>query len=361
MNITPSMVPFIPLQPISSGEPAVQSGLYKADPGDEPLAPLKGEVQSKNLGFQFWGGRGRSRIPSPPPPPPPPPPPRPRPTAPLRPKPDPAPIKPGPAPKVSGGGFKDAGKTIIHANKIKAKDELMMTNLRKQAPISVAEAAKRVIDADSLVKSGVISTGPNALRVARDAAISAGVTGLVSAPINVGAYAGSVSLGETIKASYTPGVLPPPYLPSASTSPKKDVPVEPVEPASAPAQADTFGPRLDDIEMKVLGMASTVMLLLGEKDHLYTKDEHWPTDDAGRLSNLEKLLAFSEQQFKKAARQNSIVFKPYKPGEQIPADAKGCLDLIEKKLERMIESYDNLRLLAAVKASQNESEASATA
>ncbi|WLH84131.1 hypothetical protein [Pseudomonas sp. FP2338] len=360
MNITPSMLPLIPLRPVYDGKPAAQSESYKVDPADEPLAPDKWEVKSKNLSFKWWGGRGGPRPPSPssslPLPPPP------RPPVPPRPKPDPKPappIKPGHAPKPSGGGFKDVGKAVIHANKIKAHDELMMANLRKQAPISVAEAAKRVIDADSLVKSGVISTGPNALRVARDAAISAGITGLVSAPINVGAYAGSVAAGEKIKSSYAPGVLPPPFLPSATPSPKPDVPVGPVD--SPPAPADTLGARLDDVEMKLLGMASTVMLLAGEKDRVYTKDERWPTDDTGRLSHLEKLLGLTEQQFKKAARQNGIVFKPYKPGEQIPADAKGRLDLIEKKLERMIGSYENLRLLAAVKASQRESEATATA
>ena len=95
----------------------------------------------------------------------------------------------------------------MQINKIKANDELMMANLRKQAPISVAEAAKRVFDADRLVKAGVIDTGPSALRVARDAAISAGITGMVSAPINVAAYAGSVAAGERIKSSYAPGVL----------------------------------------------------------------------------------------------------------------------------------------------------------
>ncbi|MCI4603028.1 MULTISPECIES: hypothetical protein [Pseudomonas] len=75
----------------------------------------------------------------------------------------------------------------------------------------------------------------------------------------------------------------------------------------------------------------------------------------------KKMLGVSEQHLKKAARQNGIVYKPHKPGEQIPADAKGRLGLIERKFERMVESYENLRWLAAIKASQRETGASATA
>lgn len=94
---------------------------------------------------------------------------------------------------------------------------------------------------------------------------------------------------------------------------------------------------------------------------MFTKDERWPTDEAGRFSNVEKLLGFSEQHLKKTTRRNGINFKPYKPGEPIPVDAKGRLDLIDKKFQRMVESYENLRLLAAMKASQRETETTATA
>lgn len=352
MNITPSIIPFMPQVPVSDNKVPAQSEPYKGGLDQWPLA--RGKRQIKSLQFLFKGERvGRPpHIPTPPPPPP-------RPTAPKpAPKPVP-PIKPGPAPKPAGGGFNDAGKTVIHANKIKANDELMMANLRKHSPISVAEAAKRIIDAEKLVKAGVIATGPNASRVARDAFISAGITGMVSAPINVAAYAGSVAAGEKIKSSYAPGVLPPPFLPGA-TSPPKDG-ASAVQADSKPAPADVISRRMDDLEMKLLGMASTVMLLLGDTSRVFTKSDSWPTDDVGRLSNLETMLGLSEQHLKKAARQNGIVFKPYKPGETTPADAKGRLDLIEKKFERMVESYENLRLLAAIKASQRETGASVTA
>lgn len=201
----------------------------------------------------------------------------------------------------------------------------------------------------------MIDAGPNASRVARDAFISAGVTGLVSAPINVAAYAGSVATGETIKAHYTPGVLPPPFLPGAAAQ-SKAASVE-----STPPPKDSVSARLDEVEIKLLGMASAVMFVLGDTRSVFTKNENWPKDDPGRLSNMEKLLGTSEQHLKKATRQNGIVFKPYKPGEKIPEDAKGRLDLIDKKLERMVESFEKLRIFAAIKQSEREENASTVA
>ena len=250
--------------------------------------------------------------------------------------------------------FQNLGDAVIHANKVKKNDALLLANLTKQSPkISVAEAAKRLIDADSLVKAGVISTAPKAGQVARDAFISAGITGMVSAPINVAAYAGSVAAGETIKATYAPGVLPPPFLPSAASQSKGVTP---------PVSAQTaLGSQLDDAEARLLGMASTVMFILGDTKSVFTKDDSWPTDEAGRLGNLEKLLEVSEQQLKKATRQNGIIFKPYKPGMTAPTEAKARLDLIEKRFERMAESYEKLRVFAAIKQSENEAKALVTA
>lgn len=331
--ITPTATrAFIPQQ-----SPHIQDTSEHAGPQEVPAAPplvrskrgLFGKGKSLSFGF---GNKPAASLPSAP-----------------KPKPGPS-FKPGSALTPPGSKLKDVGQTVIHANKVKANDELIMANLRKQAPISVAEATKRLIDAESLVKSGVISTGPNASRVARDAFISAGITGLVSAPINVGAYAGSVAAGESIKANYAPGVLPPPFLPGAAAQSKSTS----AEAATAP---DSLGTRLDEVESTVLGMASAVMFMLGDTSSVFTKNESWPKDDAGRLNNLEKLLGTAEHHLKKAARQNDIVFKPYKPGEKIPEDAKGRLDLLKKKLERMTESYDKLRILAAIKHSEREEQA----
>ena len=344
MIITTPTVPFIPVQPTSAEEPPAPAVDHNSEAPDQPLNRTKRALK----GFPRFGRR------SPPPPPPLPPAlptPKPLPKPGPSPKPVPSP-KPGQHPPVDG--FKGAGQTVIVANKIKANDDLLMAGLRKQAPISVAEATKRLIDAESLVKSGVIATGPNASRVARDAFISAGITGLVSAPINVAAYAGSVATGEAIKATYAPGVLPPPFLPGATSQSKTPASTSSSEPVLS--TADPTSAQVDEVEMKLLGMASTVMFTLGDTSSVFTKNDSWPTDIAGRLDNLEKLLGVSEQHLKKATRQNGLIFKPYKPGEPIPTDPKGRLSLIEKKLERMTEAYERLRFLAAMKDGNNKAD-----
>ena len=328
--------------------------MHQVDPVDEPKLRSKRALKSGGSGFFSWFGRKPPATPAVVAPP--------RATVsikpPVSPKPQP---KPGPSIKPPGGGkpsptdtFQNLGQAVIHANKVKASDELLMTSLRKQTPsISVAEAAKRLIDADSLVKAGVISSGPKASQVARDAFISAGITGMVSAPVNVAAYAGSVATGEAIKATYTPGVLPPPFLPNAKS-------------ATAPAQPETVPPtgvngtRLEELETKMLGMASTVMFILGDTQSVFTKTDNWPEDDLGRINNLEKLLDTSEPQLKKAARQNGLVFKRYPAEKTTPVDTKERLDLIEKRFDHMAEAYERLRIFAAIKHSEQEEPASVT-
>ena len=351
MIIATSTVPFIPQPPAAFDEPPAQPESHRSAPIDQPLARSKrGIGGGRGFGWPFGKKPPNSPTAA---------------SVPIsKPKPDPKPTpsaKPGPAPKPqpcakpSVESFKGAGQAVILANKIKVNDERMMANLRKQAPISVAEAAKRLIDAESLVKAGVISTGPNASRVARDAFISAGITGMVSAPINVAAYAGSVAAGESIKSSYAPGVLPPPFLPSAANPSKANAPLE------QRAPVDSFSTRLEDVEMRLLGMGSTVMFMLGDTGSVFTKDETWPTETAGRLSNMEKLLAVSEQHLKKAARQNGLIFRPYKPGALIPTETKERLELIEKKFERMVETYEKLRFLAAMKNDESKNDTPAIA
>ena len=350
MIITTPTVPFVSLQPATVDKPVVPTVPSSSDIHEQPLARSKRGI--KDRGFFSWFGSKPPAVPPVAVPV--------KPPVALKPVVPPTP-KPRTTGKPSGAGqpapdhrFQNLGDAVIHANKVKKDDALLLANLAKQSPkMSVAEAAKRLVDADSLVKAGVISTAPKAGQVARDAFISAGITGMVSAPINVGAYAGSVATGEAIKANYAPGVLPPPFLPSATSQPKSVTPAVHSETA--------LGPQLDDAEAQLLGMASTVMFILGDTQSVFTQNESWPKDDTGRLSNLEKLLDVSEQQLKKATRQNGIIFKPYKPNTTVPADAKARLELIEKRFERMAESYEKVRVIAAIKQSENEEKALATA
>jgi len=350
MIITTPAAPFVSLQSMTVDEPVAPTVPDNGHAPEQPLARSKRGI--KDRGFFSWFGSKPPAVPPVVVPV--------KPPVALKPVVPPTP-KPRTTGKPSGAGqpspahrFQNLGDAVIHANKVKKNDALLLANLAKQSPkISVAEAAKRLIDADSLVKAGVISTAPKAGQVARDAFISAGITGMVSAPINVAAYAGSVATGEAIKANYAPGVLPPPFLPSATSQPKSVTPA---------VQSETsLGPQLDDAETQLLGMASTVMFILGNTQSVFTKNDSWPKDDAGRLSNVEKLLDVAEQQLKKATRQNGIVFKPYKPGTTAPVDAKARLELIEKRFERMVESYEKVRVIAAIKQSENEEQALATA
>jgi hypothetical protein len=346
MIITTPTLAYIPQLSATIDKPAAPTVVRNSDTTAQPLARSKRGIKDKGI-FSLFGSKSSAAPPVVVPP---------RPQVPPKPTVSPPP-KPKPSNKPSGSGlptpinrFQNVASAVIHANKVKQNDALLLASLSKQTPkISVAEAAKRLIDADSLVKAGVISSAPKASQVARDAFISAGITGIVSAPVNVGAYAGSVAAGESIKATYAPGVLPPPFLPSAATAPKA---------VQSPAPAETtLGAQLEDAETKLLGMASTVMFILGDTKSVFTKNESWPKDEPGRLGNLEKLLDVSEQQLKKATRQNGIIFKPYKPGMTPPVDAKGRLELIEKRFERMAESYEKLRVFAAIKQSENEEQA----
>lgn len=355
MIITPSTAIFVPQEPARSQEPPANVTPPSAELAQQPLARTK---RSKGTGFFSWfGSKPPASLPSVPK---------------LKPKPDVPPAvtpKPGPAPKpvippklgispkLTTPSFKDLGQAVIHANKVKTNDALLLSNLRSHSPITVAEATKRLIDAQSLIKSGVIETGPKASRVARDAFISAGITGLVSAPVNVAAYAGSVASGETIKSQYAPGVLPPPFLPSAAAQSKTTT--TPTEPSTPPVAS--IATQLDEAESKLLSMASVVMFVLGDTSSVFTKDESWPKDDTGRLGNLEKLVTLSEKHLKKAMRQNGFPFQLYKAEGEMPTDAKGRLGLIEKRFEHMTGAYEKLRIFAAIKQSENETKASAIA
>lgn len=362
MIITTPTLPFIYQQSAPVSEPPKHIASPQSDTDPTPLEQTLSRSKrslfvNKGRGVAaFFGSRPPVDLPRPPALLPSPSLPR------IRPRPDLTPstsLKPGTSFKPRDDRFKDMGQAVIHANRVKANDDVLMANLRKHSPVSVAEATKRLIDAENLVKSGVISTGPKASRVARDAFISAGVTGLVSAPINVAAYAGSTATGEMIKAQYAPGVLPPPYLASAASQAK--VGTQPVQAQSTPGPTDPFAKRLDDVESNVLGMASAVMFVLGDSGSVFTKDAQWPKEQEARLTNVEKLLDTAAQQLKKASRQNGIIFKPYKPRDEIPKEAGARLELVEKKLAHMTDAFDKLRVFAAVKQSESQHSGSVTA
>ncbi|WP_251029318.1 hypothetical protein [Pseudomonas fluorescens] len=208
----------------------------------------------------------------------------------------------------------------------------------------MADATKRLLDADRLVKSGVISTSPSASKVAMDSFINAGVSGLVSAPINVGAYAGSVATGEAIKSQYTPGTLPPPHLPGASTSPQAPVAVQ----TGAVAEVATTR-RLDRVEAALLKFTNVLLTLTsgGAGDGI-GKDENWPKERGARLTNLERLLDVSEQQLKVVAGDNGVLFKPYVVQQDVSGKSGGRVGEIEQRYRAMERAVDQIIILKGV-------------
>mgnify|MGYP001567211086 FL=1 len=70
-------------------------------------------------------------------------------------------------------------------------------------PRTFGEVAQNLVTADRLVKAGVFKTGPDLKTVTRDAFVNAAVNGLVSTPLSIATYAGSVWSGEHIKGTFS--------------------------------------------------------------------------------------------------------------------------------------------------------------
>lgn len=255
--------------------------------------------------------------------------------------------------------FRDLAAKVREAKARTAKGDATLAKLKETSPISVAEATKRLMDAKRLVDSGAFSTSPSKKNLAYDAFISAGVTGMVSTPFNVAGYAGSVAAGEAIKATYVPGVLPPPYLPAASKAPAAST-----EPGAASESAKTEAvkaapdisstPRLDEAEQKVLGISTFLLVITtGVSDVGLTKDALWPKDDKGRLDNLEKLLDVSEKQYMEVAEKNGLLFKPH-ISTSTSKDKEARLDEIDKRYKALDKSVSKLIVLKSDEVSEAE-------
>lgn len=65
--------------------------------------------------------------------------------------------------------------------------------------LAMTDVIARMMDAEKMVKNGIIPSSPSAALLS--AAISAGSAGVVSAPINIAAYAGLYAAAEQIKAA----------------------------------------------------------------------------------------------------------------------------------------------------------------
>ncbi|MEX5419687.1 hypothetical protein WCD98_29915, partial [Pseudomonas aeruginosa] len=127
-------------------------------------------------------------------------------------------------------------------------------------PKTFGDVATNLIAADRLVKAGVFKTDTPLKTVARDAFVNASVNGLVSTPLSIGTYAGSVWSGETIKGSFsaTTPLLPPAHQPAPS---QQSNGVTPAAGGTGEQDATMIKLRLDNAETKLLYAVNTIQLL----------------------------------------------------------------------------------------------------
>ncbi|WP_395610389.1 hypothetical protein [Pseudomonas sp. B22129] len=187
--------------------------------------------------------------------------------------------------------------------------------------LTIPEAVARMADAHSMVKAGIIPVAPSAANIARDAAISSAITGVISAPLNIAAYAGSTASAEKIKASYLPAPLV-----TAAPGAKPLVESAPSEPATG---VEKLYPRLDEAQVTAFTVTNQSMVLkFGDTGSALLPDQYWPKDPLARINQLENLLAHAEEHTKEVANEYEVFFKPYL-GDQKAAEG---LDGVEVRL-----------------------------
>jgi adhesin HecA-like repeat protein len=195
--------------------------------------------------------------------------------------------------------------------------------------LTISEVVTRMTDADKMVKAGIISTSPSGASVARDALISSAITGLVSAPINIGAYAGSTAAAEKIKATYLPVPLTPP-TPIAKSS------IEAQTNEPAPLEESVY-PRMNEAQILALTVTNeSIALRFGETKTKTFPDPHWPNDPLGRLDKLENMLDFAEAHTIELADEKKVFFKPELLEEGAAAEGLAGVEVRLKRVEKRI-------------------------
>lgn len=202
------------------------------------------------------------------------------------------------------------------------------------APKTMGDVVQNMITADRLVKAGVFKTGPDLKTVTRDAFVNAAVNGLVSTPLSIGTYAGSVWSGEQIKGAFSANTpfLPPAHQPAPSQQSKELA--GQVSGAPKPV-VDDLELRLENAELKLLLTVNTIQSFAeGSKGLALDKSENWPTEPGARLEHMEKLYDAAEKSLVALAENNEFIFKPYK--RQLPASETSItsrLDVLDKRNE----------------------------
>ncbi|WP_458723537.1 hypothetical protein [Pseudomonas brenneri] len=202
-------------------------------------------------------------------------------------------------------------------------------------PKTFGDVANNLIVADRLVKAGVFKTNSSLKTVTRDAFVNASVNGLVSAPLSIGTYAGSIWTGETIKGSFTANtpVLPPVHQPALNQATNTAAAV-----SSTGGQDDAvIKLRLENAELKTLYAVNTIQAIVeGGDGKALEKSPTWPTGTNERLDVMEKLYDAAEKNMVEVSEKNDFIYRPYKDDSAVVSkDASVRLDTLDKRYEHL--------------------------
>ncbi|MBP1126300.1 MULTISPECIES: hypothetical protein [Pseudomonas] len=203
---------------------------------------------------------------------------------------------------------------------------------------NMAELTQRMMDAEKLVKTGVIPKSPGIKNVAAEAATNAAISGLVSAPISVGAYGASTSWGESIKASYLPIPLSPqaPGTKSIVDPSLVKAPKETGATKELDAETKALYSKMDSLQVAAFASTNTAMALqLGSFEKGWLPSTDWSADPLQRMTQLEELLDRSEAITCELAEKCEVFFKSYLPLKDAPEGAAGLSERVDTAQRRL--------------------------
>ena len=261
---------------------------------------------------------------------------------------------------VKGDVAPPVGQVIPSANNaiIKWSKQILGGNPANKSEIppikNLAELTLRMMDAEKLIKSGVIPSSPGVKNVALEAATNAAISGVVSAPISVGAYGASTAWGESIKASY----LPIPLLPQAPGT-KSIADVSSAKATAAPetkeldAETKALYSKMDSLQVSAFASTNTAMALqLGNFDKGWLPSAEWSKDPVTRMTQLEELLDRSEAITCEVAQHCEVFFKAYLPLTEAPEGVAGLTERVDTAQRRLaVIDKSQAGILATLKAS----------
>ena len=201
-------------------------------------------------------------------------------------------------------------------------------------PKTFGDVAANLVAADRLVKAGVFKTDTSLKTVTRDAFVNASVNGLVSTPLSIGSYAGSVWSGETIKGNFTANtpLLPPAHQPAPSQAAND---AAAAVNSAAGQDAAMIKLRTENAELRMLYAVNTIQAMVeGGDGKALEKSSTWPTDINERLDLMEKLYDAAEKNMVEVSAKNDFIYRPYKDDSAVGSkDATVRLNALDKRYE----------------------------